>query len=57
MGFLASMVLGLYAKKYFLEMFEDKYHEAGMWGNLSDFAVIVFVMIYAVVFYIVGWTN
>ena len=56
MGFLASMVLGLYAKKVFLDMFQEKYHEAGMWGNLSDFAVIFFVMIYAVVFYIVGWT-
>lgn len=57
MGFLASMVLGLYTKKVFLDMFQEKYHEAGMWGNLSDFAVIFFVMIYAVVFYIVGWSN
>ncbi|MFP5459505.1 MAG: YceI family protein [Bacteriovoracia bacterium] len=55
LGFLASVVLGLYSKKLFLEYFKERYNEEGRWGQLSDFAVIAFVMAYAVTYFIVGW--
>lgn len=55
LGFLASVVLGLYSKKLFLEFFKERYDEEGRWGQLSDFAVITFVMAYAVTYFIVGW--
>lgn len=55
LGFLASVVLGLYSKKLVLEYFKERYDEEGRWGQLSDFAVIAFVMAYAVTYFIVGW--
>ncbi len=57
LGFFASIILGLYAKNLILDVFPQKYKEAGLLGNLSDLMVVGFVLIYSMAFWYVGWGS
>lgn len=54
-GFLASIIIGLFTKKVLVEKYPVKYREGGMLGIVSDSIIIVFVLVYVVAFWEVGW--
>lgn len=55
LGFVAVIIVGYYSKNIFAEYFPRKYEENGIIGYATDFIVIIFVLIYSVAFWIVGW--
>lgn len=55
LGFFASIILGLHSKKIISENFQGKYTETGILGHLSDFVTIIYVVIYSVAMWFVGW--
>jgi polyisoprenoid-binding protein YceI len=55
LGFLASIILGFFAKKMVLDYFKDKYTESNWIGLFSDLVCIIFVFIYSVAFWTLGW--
>jgi len=57
LGFCASVVLGLGAKRWLMDAMGESYTETNLRGYLSDLLVIGFVMLYAVCFFVVGWGH
>jgi len=55
LGFIAVIIVGYYSKNIFADYFPRKYEENGVIGYATDFIVIIFVVIYSVAFWIVGW--
>ncbi len=54
-GFLAAIIIGLYTKNVIVQKYPDKYREGGRLGIISDSIIIVFVLVYVVAFWEVGW--
>ena len=55
LGFVAVIIVSYYSKNIFADYFPRKYEENGIIGYVTDFMVIIFVMIYSIAFWIVGW--
>lgn len=53
MGFFSSIILGLHSKKVIADNF--KYSETGIMGHVSDFVTIIYVVIYSVAYWYIGW--
>lgn len=56
MGFLSSIILGLYGKKIIMDYFPE-YEEDALKGHLSDFITIGFSLLYATAYWLVGWGD
>jgi hypothetical protein len=56
MGFLASIILGMYGKKIIMDYFPE-YEEDALKGHLSDFITIGFSLLYAIAYWFVGWGD
>lgn len=54
-GFLAAIIIGLYTKNIIVQKYPEKYREGGKLGIISDSIIIVFVLVYVVAFWEVGW--
>jgi polyisoprenoid-binding protein YceI len=55
LGFISVIIVGYYSKNIFADHFPRKYEENGIIGYATDFIVIIFVLIYSIAFWIVGW--
>lgn len=55
LGFLASLVLGVHAKYFLNNLFQEKYEETGFWGNFSDILAYIYAIAYALAIWYVGW--
>lgn len=55
LGFVSSVIIGIYSKEYFTQRYAGRYSETGLLGHISDFVSIIFVVIYGVSLWQVGW--
>lgn len=53
-GFFASIIIGLYTKHVLVKKYPE-YREGGTLGILSDSIIIVFILVYCLAFWEVGW--
>jgi hypothetical protein len=55
MGFFASVIIGLYTKKIVADKYPESYREGGHWGLISDSITIIFILVYCLALWEVGW--
>lgn len=54
-GFFSVIIISFYSKNILLEYFPRNYEENGLLGYLSDFVVIIYVILYSVALWFLGW--
>ncbi|HXH29566.1 MAG TPA: YceI family protein [Bacteriovoracaceae bacterium] len=55
LGFVSSIIIGLFTKKWVLHRYPEKYREGGQLGIITDSITIIFVMLYVMALWEVGW--
>jgi polyisoprenoid-binding protein YceI len=55
MGFFASVIIGLYTKKIVSDKYPKAYREGGRLGLMSDSITIIFILVYCLALWEVGW--
>ncbi len=55
MGFFASIIIGLYLKKIISQKYPGPYQEGGKLGIMTDSVSIIFILLYVVALWEVGW--
>ncbi len=54
-GFFSVIIISIYSKNILLEYFPRNYEENGLLGYLSDSIVMVYVILYSVALWFLGW--